>query len=243
MGTAQSRVLQDRRRLSRISVQMECRFKANDQEYGALMLDLSQGGTLISSTLLSPEETLSPQDNFSVKNKNFPEQENKISITLEAGGLKVPMTLKGTIRRSSIGMSEYGRVAQFGVEFEHTPLELLRLISVLSSRRKTSRFPTQIECRFSSDGKEYTAQILDLSDKGAFLSSAFIPVKDSKVSITIRVGEESLTLEGTVTRTSVKGESGSFGVEFINVPPTLTLSRIVNSMSSDSREENKESAD
>jgi hypothetical protein len=239
MGTAQNRVLQDRRRLSRISVQMECRFKSNDdKEYGALMLDLSQGGTLLSSTLPSQESFPawgSPPDEeefFPVKEEDFPNKESKISITFETGGLKVPMTLKGTIRRSTVGMSEYGKVAQLGVEFENTPLELLRLISILS-RRKTSRVSTKIECGFRSGDNEYAARIIDLSSEGALISSAFIPAKTSKVFITPQADglEAPMTIEGTVThcKAPVEGENGQFGVKFDN--PTLELLQFISTLS------------
>lgn len=233
MGTVQNRVLQDRRRLSRLSVQLECRFKDSDKEYGALMLDLSQGGTLLSSTLLSPQETIPAPDNFPVREESIPKQESKVSITLESGGLKGPMTLKGTIKRSAIGMSEYGKVAQFGVEFEHTPLELLRLISTLSSRRRTSRFTAQIGCRFKSDDTDYAARILNMTTEGALLSSTFVPALNSNISMTLKTEEESLSFEATVASIPEGGEPGSFAVEFINAPPALA--RMLGAMSAGDR--------
>ena len=239
MEKVQNRVFQDRRRLSRISVQMECRLKSAEKEFGALLLDLSQGGALLSSTLLSSQENLpsqeiSLQEDISIpkrsskKDDNLPSEESTISITLEDSSLKGPMTLSGKIKRSSLGMSEYGKVAQFGVEFEHTPLELLRLISRLSSRRKEPRVPTQIECRYRISDEEYAARILDLSQEGALLHSAIIPALKSKVSIIIEatsMGVPPLTLEGTVTRSAVTGDGdeGQFGVELENPPAGLRL--------------------
>ena len=241
MGTVQNRVLQDRRRLSRISVQMECRFISNDKEYGALILDLSQGGALISSALLSPNEDIPNDENptvqeiISVSDGNIPATESKIYITLEASGLKAPLTLKGKIRRSSIGMSEYGKVAQFGIEFENTPLELLRLISLLSSRRKASRISTQIECRFKFDDTDHVARILDLSKDGALLSSTFIPAQSGKVSITLQAEglEKPLMFEGMVKRNAEveQGEEGQFGVEFETAIPEL--SQLIRALSAD----------
>jgi c-di-GMP-binding flagellar brake protein YcgR len=240
MERVQNRVLQDRRRLSRISVQMECRFKSEGNEYGALLLDLSQGGALLSSTLLSPHDSFASEEHPSFnpsfnkdenlpsnKDENLPAEESKISITLESGNLKSPMTLSGTIRRSSIGMSEYGKVAQFGVEFENTPLELLRLISRLSMRRKVSRIPTQMQCRYRRlDSEEYEARILDLSTEGALLSASVVPAEKSKVFIIIEAQNMGapLMLKGTVTRSSeaaILGEDGQFGVEFDTTPPEL----------------------
>ena len=219
---AQNRVIQDRRRLSRISMQMECRFKSDDHEYGALMLDLSQGGALLSSALLPPQESFSDtKDVTASSNEPVPIQESRISLTLEAEGLRKPMTLEGTIKRSAVGMSEYGKVAQFGVEFENTPLELLRLISVMSRRKPTSGVsPTQVECQYKLNNEEYTARILDLSSEGALLHSAVIPDTENKISITFRADGLNMpvTLEGRVTRSAAAGDGdeGQFGVEFEN---------------------------
>ena len=219
MDKVQNRVLQDQRRQSRISVQMECKFKSKDKEYGALMLDLSQGGTLLSSTFLPDQGDL-------------PAQENKISIILDTERLKTPLTLEGTIKRSSIGMSEYGKVAQFGVEFENTPLDLLRLISALSARRKASRVSLQMKCQFSSGNKEHEAVLIDLSLGGALLSASSLPDQQSKVSITLQAEdmETPLSLEGTVSRRAVAEaeENDKFGVEFEDPPPEL--SRLISAL-------------
>ena len=124
MKAAKSRVLQDPRKHSRIFVQMECRFISDEKDYEGLMIDLSQGGALLSST-------------FEPSHEDIPVVENKISMTIETGGkVKDPMTLKGTIKRSSVGASEFGKVVQLGIEFEDTSLDLLRLISALSKPAK-----------------------------------------------------------------------------------------------------------
>jgi len=232
MGIAQSRVLQDHRRQSRISVQMECRFKIDDnKEYGALILDLSQGGAFLSSTLLPVNESQTfeesiPHGESPRYDENFLSTENKISITLDRSEMKKPLTLTGTVKRSAVGMSEYGKVAQFGVEFENTPLEFLRLIGALSSRRKMPRISTKMLCRFRSNDKEYEATILDISKEGALFSSIFLPELRSKVFITLSVDgrEEPLELTGKVTRNALskQGEGGQFGVEFENAGHELT---------------------
>ena len=213
MDRMQNHVMQDQRRQSRVSVQMECRFKSEDKEYGALMLDLSNGGTLISSTFL-PDQ------------RDVPDEEDKISITLNTGRLKAPLTLSGTIRRSSIGVSEYGKVAQFGVEFENTPMELLRLICALSSRQKAPDVSGQALCLYKSDGIEYKAVIIDLSQGGALLSSRYLPAHRSKIIISLQAEnmEAPLMIEGMVSRRSMFGaeEDGKFGVEFENPPPELS---------------------
>ena len=203
---------------------MECRFKSAENEFGALLLDLSQGGALLSSTLLPPHEDPAAHK----EDGSLPSQEGKISLTLEDAGLKAPMILSGTIKRSSIGMSEYGKVAQFGIEFDHTPLELLRLISRLSSRRKGSRVSTQVECRYRMNGEEYEARILEVSSADALLYSAVIPVLKSKISIiveAVNMGVPPMTLEGMVMRSAVTGDGdeGQFGIQFENPPSELRL--------------------
>lgn len=236
METVRSRVLQDNRKQSRISVQMECRFKtSDDKEYGALMLDLSQGGAFISSTLLNTDENLAPDDsNIQWKNSRqkeiLPSAESKISIILDGENVRTPLTLKGTIKRSIIGMSEYGKVAQFGVEFENTPLELLRLISMLSSRRKMPRISAKTGCRFRLDDKEYEATLKDISNEGALLASVFLPDLKSKIFVTFETTDQKapLTFEGTVTRCALSklGEGGQFGVEFENAIPEQLISAL-----------------
>ena len=135
MGVKQSHVLQDRRRLSRISTKMVCRFSADRHEgdYEALMLDLSAEGAFLSSAFL-------------------PAPQSKVFITLVADCLKEPLTLEGTVmrnvdetplmlqatvRRSISAASEYGGVCQFGVEFENPPPGLTRLISSISEEHRS----------------------------------------------------------------------------------------------------------
>lgn len=116
METQKSYILNEQRKQPRIFVQIECKFESDDKEYEALMTDLSKGGALLS---LTEEGILA--------------QESKISITLEDGEiLKVPLKLIGTIKHNRTGVSAFGKVVKLGIEFENTPLELFRLISVLS---------------------------------------------------------------------------------------------------------------
>ena len=122
-----SRVLKDNRTQSRVFINMECRFEVDGREYNALMLDLSQGGALLSTTLNLSDD--------------IPVAQSKVSLTLNEGDiLKAPMVLKGTIIRSGIGISDFGKVAKLGIEFEETPLALLRLISVLSKPVKKASY-------------------------------------------------------------------------------------------------------
>jgi len=227
MEAVSGHALRDRRRLSRVSAQMECWFTYDNKEYEALLLDLSQEGAFLASTFL-------------------PDLQSKVIITLEADCLEAPLTIKGTVTRSVKNVnkapmmfqaaisrgagttSEHGDVYQFGVEFENPSQEILRVISSLSAdRRRLSRISTQMECRFISDGKEYEAIILDLSREGAFLASTFLPEQQSGIFIHIEaesLQQAPLTLKGTVTRntTFAHGKMCQFGVEFKN-PPTGLL--------------------
>ena len=126
METVRSRIFQDYRKQSRISVQIECQLKSDREEYEALMLDLSQGGAFLTST--SPLER-----------KDIPTQESKVYITVATDHLRTPLTLKGTIKRSVNAMSEFGSVAKFGIEFDDPPLSLLRLISALSRAERVKK--------------------------------------------------------------------------------------------------------
>jgi len=106
----------DRRRQSRISTQMKCRFRCDNKEYDAFILDLSKEGASISSTFRPPRQS-------------------EIFITVEADCLEEPLKLTGTVARSINVMAMFGRRTpnQFGVEFKNPPQGLLRLISALSS--------------------------------------------------------------------------------------------------------------
>lgn len=120
-----SRILQDNRRQARISVNLKCRLKYYDKEYDAQMLDLSQGGTLLSATVLMSDEGINKWG-------------RKVTVSLGSGGiLNAPLTLSGTIKRNSIGISGVGKVVKLGIEFDDTPLILLRFISSLSKSAGT----------------------------------------------------------------------------------------------------------
>ena len=125
MEIIKSRVFKDNRKLSRVVLNMECLLESDGRKYNALMVDLSQGGALLSTTLLLFED--------------IPETQSKVSVTLKEGDiLKAPLVLEGTIRRSSIGISEFGKEAKLGIEFKEPPLALLRLIRLLYTKCETT---------------------------------------------------------------------------------------------------------
>jgi len=229
MKTVRSRVLQDSRVQSRISVQIYCRLKIDEYERRVLMLDVSQGGAFLTAT-------------FPYGQDKILDRGSKISITIETEHLEKPLTLKGTIRRSNSAMSEFGTVGQFGIEFEDPPLALLRLISALSkNNRKQVRVFTQMECQFISDDKGYKAHVLNLFQEGAIFSSRFLPAPQNKILIVFESDllKSPLTAKGTVTRnvTSDNEETGQFEVAFEN--PSDELIRFISALSAE-RNENED---
>lgn len=99
---------------------------------------------------------------------------------------------------------------------------------VTQDRRKISRIATRLECRFEFEAKSYKAVIIDLSIKGAYFSSAFLPPFASRIEITVVTPHlpKPLTLQGVVLRGSSgmsdHGAVERFGVEFRSAPLDLT---------------------
>lgn len=105
---------------SRIPVKIRCRIESGGNDYEAFTLDLSQRGTCVSSTLLFLDR------------ENIPPLGGTILVTFKLEDMKKPLTLKGTIKRLSLATSGDQTAVRIGVEFEDTPLELIRLIGTLS---------------------------------------------------------------------------------------------------------------
>ena len=75
---------QELRKQPRTSVNIECRFKSDeneDKEYGALMLDLSKGGAFLSSTLLPPR--IFESDSFVMMIHDDPDTSDKSTPAVE----------------------------------------------------------------------------------------------------------------------------------------------------------------
>ncbi len=107
---------------------------------------------------------------------------------------------------------------------------------VTQDRRKNARLMTFLACQFTFEGTSYKAVILDLSLKGAFISSPFLPPKGGTIAITLETPhlEEPLKLEGEVVRgtwgMSDHGRLGRFGVRFNH--SSLKLIQLINRLSS-----------
>lgn len=98
-------------------------------------------------------------------------------------------------------------------------------------QRMISRLEACLDCQFDFEGVHYDALVIDLSLKGAFLSSGFQPPIGSSITVTIQSSPlgRPLVLEGKVKRSSRDlwdhGCGGRFGIE-VNRPP-LDLAKLV----------------
>ena len=100
---------------------------------------------------------------------------------------------------------------------------------VSQDRRNSSRLIAQLECDLKYKKADYRAVIVDLSSKGALISSPFVPALDDLIEITIRSQhlKKDLNLTGQVLRSTdamtEHGKRGRFVVRFRESPLDLTL--------------------
>jgi hypothetical protein len=100
---------------------------------------------------------------------------------------------------------------------------------VTQDRRNTSRVMARIECFFTSGKTRHSAVIVDLSLKGAFLSSKFLPENGSSITVEIQppAVKKALSFDGTVLRgtwvMSEQGKLGRFGIRFASNNPDLLI--------------------
>ena len=100
---------------------------------------------------------------------------------------------------------------------------------VSQDRRNTSRVMARLDCCLIIDGVSHKAVIVDLSMKGAFLSTKILPPNGSTVTVSIKppAVKKELMFTGTVTRgtwvTSDHGKLGRFGVRFGTHPTDLLM--------------------
>ncbi|RPJ13510.1 MAG: PilZ domain-containing protein, partial [Desulfobacteraceae bacterium] len=111
---------------------------------------------------------------------------------------------------------------------------------VFRDQRENSRIIALLDCRFIHNNLAYDAVIVDLSQKGAKLSSKFMPPAGSEIVTTIRSNqlENELKLYGKVLRgarvMTDHGNMGRFVVRFHNTPLDLIslLGKLLGSQSS-----------
>ena len=85
----------------------------------------------------------------------------------------------------------------------------------------------RLDCCFKSGGTRHDAVIVDLSLKGAYLSSEFLPSSGSTITVVIQppAVKKTLSFDGTVLRgtwvMTEHGKRGRFGVRFAGTSPDL----------------------
>jgi hypothetical protein len=98
---------------------------------------------------------------------------------------------------------------------------------VVQDRRNISRISTRFSCHFTLEGVSREAVAIDLSLKGALLSSKIMPPIGAEITIILRPPglKNGLRLEARVVRggwgISDHGAIGKFGIRFRNTPPEL----------------------
>jgi len=110
---------QERRTVSRFIVLLDCRFTYSGTNYSAVIVDVSLRGALLSS-------------------KFSPPLGSDIIVTLQPHILERELKLSGRVVRGNWGESTLGKFERFGIRFENTPLDLVRLITKLSSPQHKS---------------------------------------------------------------------------------------------------------
>ena len=95
---------------------------------------------------------------------------------------------------------------------------------VSQDKRNVSRVPAHLKCQVVYDGKSHDATIVNISLKGAFLSSPLVPPIGSTIVLVVKSRElkAPLQLEATVVRgTQALSDHGIVG-DLYEVLPALT---------------------
>jgi hypothetical protein len=114
-----SRAIQDKRKTSRITTYIDCRFEFSGKEYDAVILEISLKSAYLSSAYLPPLG-------------------RKITIVINVADMAKPLVLTGKVLRSGTIMSERNRLERFSVAFDSAPLDLIKLISKMASSSSPS---------------------------------------------------------------------------------------------------------
>jgi hypothetical protein len=109
-----SRATQDRRGISRLIARLDCEFIYEGVGHKAVLVDLSLRGAFLSSKYLPPKG-------------------GHVTVTLQPPHVKKTLTLDGKVIRGGWGMSEHGELSRFGIQFSHSPSDLIELIGKLIS--------------------------------------------------------------------------------------------------------------
>jgi hypothetical protein len=107
-----NKVVQDRRRFSRIIALMDCEFTFKELTHKAVVVDLSLNGALLSSKFLPPNGS-------------------SIKLLLKSPQSNKTFTLGGTVLRGGWGTSEHGEVSRFAVQIDSLAPDLVKVLNSL----------------------------------------------------------------------------------------------------------------
>ena len=109
-----SRATQDRRGISRVIARLDCQFIHEGVSRDAVIVDLSLKGAFLSSKYLPPKDS-------------------HVTVTVQPPQVGKKLVLEGKVIRGGQGMSEFGEMSRFGIQFSHSSLDLIELIKKLIS--------------------------------------------------------------------------------------------------------------
>jgi PilZ domain len=110
-----SRVIRDRRMISRVSARLNCRFTYQGVSREAVVIDLSLNGAYLAAKFLPPND-------------------GGVTITLKTPPLKNALILEGKVIRGAEDISDRGSLGKFGIKFNQTSLDLIRIINRLAAK-------------------------------------------------------------------------------------------------------------
>jgi hypothetical protein len=107
-----SRATQDRRKISRMIVRLDCEFTHEGVTHKAVMVDLSLKGAFFSATFMPP-------------------QNSTVTVTLNSPVTRKPLVFDGKVIRGTWAMSDHGKRGRFGINFTYAPAGLIALMSAV----------------------------------------------------------------------------------------------------------------
>ena len=110
-----SRALKDRRSSSRVVELMDCRFTHEDSSHKGVIVDFSQKGAKLSSQYQIPTG-------------------DTIEITVPSEHLEKKIKLSGRATRSTRVATDHGLKYRTVIQFTHTPLDLLNLLTKINAK-------------------------------------------------------------------------------------------------------------
>lgn len=142
--------------------------------------------------------------------------------------LRIPADMNNTAIQDRLPLARVPEVFFNIMQKEHRRTMATQSRSI-QDRRNSSRIITVMDCRMEYNNSIYDAVIVDISPKGALISSPCLPYLNGEVKISIKSKhlKKELTLYGNVLRGSEvmteHGKRGRFSVGFYNSPLDLLV--------------------